>query len=260
MPRLVVLLAALTLPVMLTAQTPLAFDAVSIKPADPAARSSAYGTLEGTHWRAANVTLMDLLRTRAYDEYKSPGRIVSAPSWATTRHYDIEATTTGTVSAEQTKTMLQRMLADRFLLKTHLEQRPVDVYVLTKARPDGKLGRDIVPSTPACVTAGRESRDLPKECLRFVDAGGAIGTMMMHVFPVQSLGMLLEGRVGRPVVDRTGLTGMYDLRLEYSGSPASPADVSIFTAVQEQLGLKLQPGRESMDVLVVDVALPPEAN
>jgi uncharacterized protein (TIGR03435 family) len=167
--------------------------------------------------------------------------------------------------------MLRTLLADRFGLRTHRETRDLPIYSLVMARKDGALGPQLVRSSIDCkqwiaekrpqMGAGTASPVAPggkrPVCMtlatrRFITAGTR--TMNDLLGPLQAM-------TGRPVVDRTGLTGAFDFDLQWSSGPvaaptgaaAAPDDgSSIFVAVQEQLGLRLEPGRAPFDVVVVD--------
>jgi uncharacterized protein (TIGR03435 family) len=167
--------------------------------------------------------------------------------------------------------MLQTLLADRFGLRTHREMREMPIYALVMARKDGALGPQLVRSTIDCAKwmaekrpqlgAGSASPVAPggkrPVCTllanrRFITAGTQ--TMQQLTGPLQSF-------TGRPVVDRTGLAGAFDFDLQWTSSPIPPAPgaapppddgPSIFVALQEQLGLRLEPGRAPFDVVVID--------
>jgi uncharacterized protein (TIGR03435 family) len=146
--------------------------------------------------------------------------------------------------------MLQSLLADRFKLKVHHETRPLSVYALVA----GKSGPKFKPSTPEEPSVGR------------FNVNGRIETMTFTTVSMDDLADALTGSYSdRPIIDKTGLTGNYDIKLE--ATPQSritrdpqPADLSIFTAVQEQLGLKLEPTKAPVDVLVVDHIEKPSEN
>ncbi len=209
--------------------------------------------------------------------YDLPGyRLVGAPDWTWDARFNISATyTPATAPANQqdVRAMVQRLLADRFAFAAHHEQRDLPVYALVLARSDGRLGPQLHRSDVDCDEWLAEK--LPQH-----DAGGpsAISpsgkrpACMIDVFrrgpmvggtrTMEQLAMALGTVTGRPVVDQTGVTGAFDIDLRWSSAdvPASPtagapgADdgASIFTAVQEQLGLKLEATKSLFDVLVVD--------
>jgi uncharacterized protein (TIGR03435 family) len=197
-------------------------------------------------------------------------------------------------TAEQARLMLQRLLADRFKLVVRREMRELPVYALVLARSDGKLGRDLKPTDLDCQalrdTQKREASSGPSPAFTFKpgDAAPPCSPMMMMsptTMRIQSGGSsiaeiasMLSQQAGRPIIDRTGLSGYYTVNVEFARDPgtgsllggplppdalaaggaATPSDVpSIFAAVQDQLGLKLEPRRDAADVLVIERAEPP---
>ena len=163
--------------------------------------------------------------------------------------------------------MLKTLLEDRFKLAAHIEKREVPVYALVMARSDGRLGPKLRPVTDDECAARRlkatngalnPSRDaLPCGATRYA----AIGSSAFGV-PMTSVASLLQGGgPGRPILDRTNLAGVFDIDIQWGpeanglsadGAASSSDATSIFTAVTEQLGLKLESRREPMDVLVID--------
>ena len=264
----------------LVAQTPT-FEVVSVKPSPPPAPGPVrigIGITPG-RWDATFVTLMNVIRN-AYPEFPTEAQIVGGPDWIRTTRYDIAATMAGEPPRDQIREMVRDLLVRRFGIKTRIESRAMDAYALILARSDGRLGPNVRPSTVDCealaaaVKRGERPRDLPQapgqprrvEC--GMQSSLSIGRERI-VVSAQRLSFLigtLTNAAGRPVVDRTGLTGVYDFELEYaSDRRRPPADAppdpnpapSIFTAVQEQLGLKLEGRKEMLDVLVIqDAHLP----
>jgi uncharacterized protein (TIGR03435 family) len=168
--------------------------------------------------------------------------------------------------------MLRPLLADRFKLVVHTEARDVPVYELTLARADRKLGVKLRESDAKCAEESRnffpDARPGPVACGDFRLGGRSL---MARGLTMSGLAGVLSGRAGRPVLDRTGLDAAYDLEIEWSsdlglsqaplgaaGASDLVADgVSLFTALQEQLGLRLQAARGRVDVIVIDRAEPP---
>jgi uncharacterized protein (TIGR03435 family) len=149
---------------------------------------------------------------------------------------------------------------DRFKLRTHIEQRPVDVYVLIVAREDGRLGRGLRPSSSECVAAREAAlgNRFPPECPS--DSGQfATGTRISERgWLINQLVVMVQTWMNRRVIDRTGLTGRYDMDFEFDFATvrgieaAGATTASIFTALQDHLGLKLVAKSESLDVIVID--------
>jgi bla regulator protein blaR1 len=214
-----------------------------------------------------------------------PFQVVGGPAWITSDRFDINAKAEGAPSPEQMNLMLRALLADRFKLIVRQEQREMPIYTLVKAREDGQLGPALKPSTVDCGATGRGRGGPPPAA---PGAGGApplplAGCRMMIApgrieiggQPITQLATFLSSQVGRSIIDKTGLTGRYDVQLSFlpdggrggplgplpPGAPAlppiDPDAPSIFTAVQEQLGLKLESGRGPVDVIVIERVEPP---
>jgi uncharacterized protein (TIGR03435 family) len=154
--------------------------------------------------------------------------------------------------------MVQNLLKDRFGFSAHKEQREMSTYALMLARKDARLGPQLKPSNADCAQSIAGQQPLPPSAKRptcgtiatrrFITAGGRT---------MAQLAVTLQSMVGEPVVDQTGLTGAYDLDLSWAppGNDGAlpPGDApSIFTAVQEQLGLKLIHHKDQVEVLVID--------
>ncbi len=190
--------------------------------------------------------------------------IVGGPAWLRTDGFDIDAVAEGTPPPPPPRMllMIRTLLADRFKLMMHNERREVPIYRLVTARADGQLGPSIrrgecVPRGGGPATDGRQS---------FCGTSVGAGTMAVRGGTMTLLAQQL-GRyagVGRPVVDLTNVTGQFDWELKWTPDAPDgniPADgVSIFTALQEQLGVKLEPARGPVDVLVIDSVAPPSEN
>jgi uncharacterized protein (TIGR03435 family) len=214
----------------------------------------------------------------------APGQIVGL-DWINNERFDINARADGDPSPEVTNGMLRQLLADRFSLRVHTEQRELDVYALVVAREDGRAGPDLRVSAVDCaaVEAARRQRvasgeppaarqvattkpgDRPECGMRSMMMNG-MQRLTAGGMPVGAMAAVIQQTVGRPVVDRTGLNGRFDFDLQFSGTgPLATADradapVSVFTALQEQLGLKLDSRKEKVDVLVIDQVERPTPN
>jgi len=266
----------LALVVAVQAGTP-AFEAASVKPVAYEVlqqRRSGIGCNTASPVRFSCVGPLRILLAQAYDIplARSSQDIVGAPKWVEDDLFDIEATMSpgpsGRVSSERVYAMLRALLADRFKLVVHRERKEVPSYALVIASKDGKLGPQLQPTPTACADwiGGGHQCSPP---LIFGDLPCGRGEMRGNVMrqsraPLSQLATLLSPRVERPVEDRTGLTGMYafDLRWAALTAPAGPSGdtavvpdnvpSSIFTALQEQLGLRLEPARTMGDFLVID--------
>jgi uncharacterized protein (TIGR03435 family) len=165
--------------------------------------------------------------------------------------------------------MLRTLLVDRFGLKYHVETKDVDAYALVPARGDGKFGPKLVKWEGTC--NGKEPppaqpNSTGPRCAAFFRPPG----LVMRGVTMAVLANMLSAQItnlGRPVVDKTGLSGEFDFDLETTFAPLAPnagaadtAAPSVFVALQEQLGLKLEPTRTGVKVLIVDSAQRPTEN
>lgn len=189
----------------------------------------------------------------AYDVQES--QITGGESWIGTDKWDIEARSddTGNHTLGETRRMLQNMLADRFALGVHRETEQRPAYVLTVSKGGSKLKASDQGPTNIRVSGNSISLDR-----------GDLSRMTQ----------LLSSALGRPVVDQTGLSGLYDMHLQWDdapipnggviglGAPAAPDTNhgSIFTAIEEQLGLRLVSKRAPIEMLIIDEIKPPSAN
>ena len=221
------------------------FEVASVKRNTSIATDGGMRVEPGGRYFATNLAIFNLIAV-AYGESMNalrPSQIVGAPSWLESEHYDIvaKANPADMESFEKTRLLLRALLADRFKLRAHREQRQMDIYALVQARP-GVLGPNLKQSVPDCLapTSGCGFR------------GGPINSVKGDAIPMAILVQLLSNATGRVVADRTGLHGGYQIDLEYSPDQTASDKPSIFTAVQEQLGLRLEPVRGPVDVIVVD--------
>jgi uncharacterized protein (TIGR03435 family) len=177
-----------------------------------------------------------------------PEQVVGAPGWLASERFDINAKAADADALGEGATFirmrpyLQSLLEDRFQLKTHREIREMPVYALVRSGKNGTLGPGLSHSTVDCL------KDAAKCGIR----GGPVGTIKAEALTSDLLMQLLGNATGRVVVDRTGLQGPFAVDLEWSPDQSASDKPSIFTAVQEQLGLKLESTRGPVDVLVID--------
>ena len=272
---LIVVLFASTL---VGAQAPLAFEVASVRPsAAPDAGRDPGRPRPGGRWSAMNTTLNLLLRI-AYPEHRFPGLIAGGPSWMAERTFDIDAKATGpNPTTDEYAQMLRQLLADRFKLQVRTEQWPVDVYALVVARPDRRLGPRLRPASDACVAEYESGRlkpqvvpplftgERPRPCMANTQETPT-SRRTSGTWSFAATAGMLQLLVDRKVIDQTGLTGFFDIDFEFDPRSTRPPDgaddlgVSVFTAVQEQLGLKLEPRRAPTAVLVVESAEMPSEN
>jgi uncharacterized protein (TIGR03435 family) len=229
---------------------PPAFEVASIKPSDPAGSISIHRS--GYHLATSNTSLLFLIAW-AYDVHSD--RVYGKPNWLDSVRYDIVANapeeklqaqrTGGPTPLQQ---MMQALLAQRFKLALHRETRELPMYALVVAKGGPKI---LLTEAPAVM--GQSPFSMPGR-------GRLVGTQVS----AEMLAKVLSGQLGRSVQDQTGLKGVFDFKLEWAPDPPSPgpgdepaaadpnAGSSLFTAIQEQLGLKLEARKGPVEVLVID--------
>jgi uncharacterized protein (TIGR03435 family) len=305
------------------AQTPAkpSFDVVSIKPTAPGQRGGG-GGVRGDKYTVSNITLKLLVQT-AYQRPSTGGpvaqlQMIGAPPWMDSDRYDVQATadcSSGPVSREQLQLMVRSLVEERFQLKAHMETRELAIYNLVVAKDGPKIKRseDQTPVTQTQVQPPQLCAPLPPPPTNppiplippgqrgspFDPASPAPRGFMGGMFS-QSMIMLrgsavtltsmigmMQQQVGRPVIDKTELKGLYDFTLRFSpenltsplgalappppppppgGAPPAPGTApaseplpSIFTALQE-IGLRLEPTKGPVEVLVIDSVQKPTEN
>jgi uncharacterized protein (TIGR03435 family) len=233
------------------------FDAASIKPAVPMPAGGfapgsrlvcpvngcgGPGTSDPGRIRFANASLKSLIQTA----YEVRPYQIEAPSWLDSARFDIEATIPSGTTRAQADLMLQNLLAERFQLKLHRSTREVPVYALVVAKNGPKLNASV------------DDPDAPRP--RGTIWSGGRKRFEFNKWTMANLARTLESDADRPVIDMTGLEGTYDIRLEFAetkptfGAP-DPQAPELFTALTEQLGLRLESRRGPVVLLVVDGAL-----
>jgi uncharacterized protein (TIGR03435 family) len=270
------------------------FEVASIKPSDPNERRIGIGIGPGGMVNMTGVNLK-LLIQQAYDVREF--QISGAPSWAGNERYDITAKAaegTDSLPAEPSKITdaqlktaqekrrqrLQALLADRFQLKVHHDSKELPVYALVAAKGGPKFQEAKVPDTPPPDSGPKRGFGPGSRGMRM-----SPGNLEAYSVPLSMLVQNLSQQLGRTVLDQTGLKGMYDFKLSWTPDPAMaagafggpggpgplPPDVklppppdpngpTLFTAVQEQLGLKLESTKGPVDIIVVDHAEKPSEN
>ena len=207
---------------------------------------------------ARNVTVRHLIQN-SYGIFEF--QIDGATGWANSDRFDVEGTAQGGPTQAQVQLMVRSLLADRFKLNVHRETWQLPVYELATAKGGIKFKEG------KCV--GEPSRTNP--------CGGTFlsvrGDMRSREISVREFGNALSGYLGRTVVDKTGLTGKYDFDLQWTpddtmprgpgdagATPPDPNGPSLFTAMQEQLGLELKAAKGPVEMLVIDHVERPDAN
>ncbi len=243
------------------------FEVASIKPSSPAGGGTQIGVTPGGMFTARNVTVRTLIQ-QAYD--LRDFQVSGGPGWLDAQLYDIVAKGNGAgvsddeirkMTDEQRKALkaqillkLQILLADRFQLKLHRETKELPIYALIVAKGGPKIKSAGGEPSPGGLTMRRD------------DAGQTVITG--NSASMEALARLLSSRVGRTVVEMTNLKGDYDFKMSFMpdmGPPPGPsgdgtgqpagvdaAGPSIFTALQEQLGLRLEPRKGPVEVVVID--------
>jgi uncharacterized protein (TIGR03435 family) len=245
-----------------------AFDVVSIK-RNTAEREPRRPTSPDRF--QAEMTLRDLIRLA----WELPGfRIVGGPPWASADRFVVNAMAAGVQTSGTLRPMLQRMLRERFALRTHMESRELAGYALVRARQDGRLGPSLKQAAIDCEPfltgrrpmqdSGADQNGQPRCAVRVNRTAGGAVTQFLTGASLSRLTTSLENLLGRSVIDKTGLTGPFDFEFTFTteglavtnqGRPpaTSPDDApAIGTALTEQLGLRLEPERTRVEVLVID--------
>jgi uncharacterized protein (TIGR03435 family) len=266
------------------AQAP-AFEVASVKRNTNTNAPVSISTPPG-RYTAMNVSLR-LLINSAYR--LAPDQYVGLPNWSESDRFDVVAKAPDGSRPDETQRMLQSLLAERFKLVAHMETRDAPIYALVMARDDRRLGPQIAKSTMDCapILAARQAearargpapvrvpsvapRERPvcgiRATRRQTPGGATLAGYSAGNTTIARLAEQLRGELRRLVVDRSGLTGEFDFDLQYTPeravpSPPTPGGTlvaspdegpSLFTALQEQLGLKLESTRGPVEYLVID--------
>jgi uncharacterized protein (TIGR03435 family) len=256
----IVVVLLLTLAVITTEQNqPFTFEVASIKPTPPDLRGGRYATMQGGHQFVARNYTLKYMVAAAYSV--TPRTISGGPSWIDSDAYDILAGTPGEVrpSTDDQMLMLQALLAERFQLRFHNEQKEFSYYALTVAKSGAKLKESVAPPDEQTVLINR------------VYPGDYIQLPARNATMAQFAAMLQRAVLDRPVLDKTGLTGKYDFDLEWTpdGSqfegkmpeikPDNSGKPGLFEALQ-QLGLRLESTTGPIPVIAIDYVERPSDN
>jgi uncharacterized protein (TIGR03435 family) len=266
-----------------------AFEVASIKRTDPANYRFVIGVQPGGRLVVNGATLQALI---AYAYAVRNFQIIGGPSWMTTDRWDIEARAEeGTVAPltgppdpnrpSPVGIRLQSLLEDRFNLKLHRDSRELPVFELSQVKGGSKLklSDDQTPLKPPEPGAGprppQAGASMPRGSMSMMIGGGELEASAM---PVTSLAGALAQILGRTVIDKTELQGLYDFKLRWTPEvgqtigpsgppppgvvppPVDPSGPSLVTAIQDQLGLKLDSMKEPVQVLLIDAVQKPTEN
>jgi uncharacterized protein (TIGR03435 family) len=263
---------------------PATFDVVSIKPNTSGSLARSIGPQPGG-FGGLNVSARELI-AYAYgiSQNAAAVQIVDGPAWLDGERFDVDARLATRLAPAQYPPLLQRMLADRFRLQVHRETRTLPVFALVAARADRSAGPGMranpidcearraaaraAGGPPPLTGSGTTPPDRPVCALRIMP-----GAMRGAAVSMSMLATYLGGVAGRQVIDRTGIAGTFDIDLDWTPDASTlpdptrpdskPVDAngpSLFTALQEQLRLKLEADTAPLEVVVIDRLERPEAN
>jgi uncharacterized protein (TIGR03435 family) len=248
-----IITSAPALPQAATPIWPMADDAhpsfavATVKPHDPDSSRQGFNA-HGDHFTIQSQTVATLVLF-AYSIH--PRQIVDAPDWALGDRYDIDGKTDteGEPNLRQQQEMIQKLLADRFQLHFHRDKRELAVYAIRIAKGGPKLNPTVNPDAQPNQHGNNRGTEL---------------TQFYTSTAISDFVLAMQFFLDRPLVDQTGLAGRYDFKIVYTPDELRTADTNnapgIFTAIQEQLGLKLEPVKAPCDVFVIDSVERPSAN
>ena len=245
-------------PARMAANAKPAFEVATIRPSDPAHPEQII-TLRGAEVITTNVTVHALINL-AY--WLHPKQLTGGPAWTESDKFDVagKPDAPGQPNVDQMKMMLQKLLADRFQFKFHFEKRELSVYAITIAKTGAKLIK---------------SQDDPKGIPGWSFGRTPSGTRItFRNAPLSQVTAVLQNSMDKPVVDQSGLSERYDFTVTFTPDPAQAALMGVplpaadnpdaapdlFTAFEQQLGLKLESTKAPVDVMVVDKVERPSEN
>ena len=234
------------------------YEVATIKPSNPDQQGRGF-TLQGRHMVARNFTVEGLI-TLAYNLHSK--QVTDGPDWIRTDHFDMDVLPDheGLPSLEQARGIVRKLLADRFGLKFHEDNKELSVYVLSVVKTGPKFTKSTSdPSSPPGL-------------------GGPPGRMMVRNASMEEFAQVMQGTLDRPVVDQTGLKDRYDFQFRWtpdesqyggrvpppntgdSNTASADAPPPLFTAIQEQIGLKLDAMKAPAKVMVIESVQKPSEN
>ena len=272
------------------------FEVASIRKTDISALKSAGGTVPPIGVRTqpngmtATLATVEMLLLSAYG--LRTYQLIGGPDWVKTDRFDITARAAGEVTPAVAREMLKNLLRDRFSLRAHLETREADLHVLVLNNSDGRLGPGLKRTSPECealLAARKKGGGPPPErpnfdlirtqtscgMSMFSSSANGASNFSMGAVTLDRLANQIQGELRGPVVDRTGLTGTFDILLEFASqqrqlqvappvnAPDLTKDVAPATlrdALREQLGLRIDTERAPLEMLVIDSVERPSEN
>jgi uncharacterized protein (TIGR03435 family) len=259
------------------------FEVISIKANKSGQRGGGPIGATGGRFIANNASLA-LLLNWAFSSNGKPfltSQIIGMPSWGVTDRFDIQAKAEGearSISLQEIQMMAISMLEQRFQFKWHRETREMPIFILSVTKPGKiRLSEDQGPTGPSTGPRGFDPSKPPARgtSLSFVanSGGNLLQAMVATAVPISSLVNMLQGQVGRPIVNKTALDGLFDFNLKFSpqGASSGPSATaapdgaddplpSLFTVLQDELGLRLDSGKGPVEVLVIDSVQKPSEN
>ena len=230
----------------------LTFEVASIKRKPEPVTGGSVRLLPGGRYERISATISTLIEL-AYPTTR--GDIVGAPDWVFSERYDVVASAGREATIDEISAMMRSLLEDRLQIRARVVEEEQPVWHLVVARADGTLGPDLKPFPFVC----REPGAPPCGMSASREAVRAAGV------PVSRIASFLRVSAGRPIFDRTGLTGLYEFKLVYrpdTGRPPDPSDErpNVFTALREQLGLRLESARGPVTYVLVERVERPSPN
>jgi uncharacterized protein (TIGR03435 family) len=244
--RALIFLAALTAALPPHSQGLASFDVATVKLVKGPITHSADPVIKGRTVVSIASTFRDLVE---YSYGIRLDQLLGEPGWSATDHFDVEAKSEGdgVLSVALAREMMQALLADRFHLKTHRETQETAVYALVVDKAGPKFKQSAPDATGGYSVTGGEKGN----------------HMEARRTTMEKLAQQLSYSAGRPVIDKTGLQGTYAFTLDWFPGLTPPPDLNVpavFTALREQLGLKLEAATAPIEKLVIDHAEKPSEN
>jgi bla regulator protein blaR1 len=262
---------------------PLSFEAASIKANKSGDVGGFVRRQPGGRFTATNMPLRQLI---LFAYQVQPAQLIGGPNWLASERFDIVAKLEGDPppvmpgsGPDHMMLAMRTLLAERVKLAVHRETRDMDVYALMMAKPGGKPGPNLKASTQDCSPQAIQGRRggappaAPGADAPFCGLRGTPGRLQLGGFPLSQFANALQGAAGRMVIDRTDLSGNWDAELTFlpdrqgppgalppGVEPPDPNAPNLFTALQEQLGLKLESTKAPVDVLIIDHVEQPTAD